>query len=136
MTIKLIDVVEQTIYDRDRVACAYLSVDGVIYHFDGQPIGYVYRLAVWTFLGRRVGWFHDGWLRSESGYCVGCTKFARSPPKAGTPPIIRDPPKAPKRTLPTKLARRHAPDVPLVKRGWSRTPLKVFLSWVQHQAGE
>jgi len=136
MTIRSLDVPERTIYDRSKSARAYLSANAVIYLFNGQPIGYVYRLRVWTFHGMHVGWMSDGWLRSQYGYCVGCTNFAHGPPYPGTAAGRRDPPKGPRQHLPAIMVRKRSLNAPAVKNRWSQTPLIVFLAWVQFQAGE
>ena len=136
MTITLIELVENTIYDRSGIPLAYLSGNQVIYRFDGQPVGYVISQRVLTFLGTHVGWLRDGWLRSLHGFCVGFTNAARNAHGPGLPTIRHDPHKAQKRPLPTKNGRKESHDALIIRSTWSHTPLKVYLAWVQYQAGD
>jgi hypothetical protein len=136
MTITSLNVAEQTIYDRSGHPGAYLSASRVIYLFDGSPVGYIDKQLIRTFRGMPVGWLIHGWSRSLQGRCVGYTKLA----KTGLGPsilVLRPaPPKGTKKTIPGLGARKARPTIPASNAGWSQTPLQIFLSWVQYQAGE
>jgi hypothetical protein len=136
MTITQLKIDEHTIYGRHGNAAAYLAVTGVLYFFNGNPIGYVKDSKLWTFLGTHEGWFSDGLLLSLHGCCVGFTRAAPRTQGPGLPVMRPDPKKAQKRALPVIAVRKAAHTRISSQRRWSKTPLAVYLLWLQHQAGE
>lgn len=128
---------ERPIYDRHGVPHAYLATDGVIYRFDGVAVAYIHRVGVWTFSGLPTGWFSDGWLRSLAGTCAGFTANASSslgPPKATN--LKRCPQMLARRALHGLGVRGALPVRPAFKTRWCKAPLRLYLAWMQYDAGQ
>ena len=85
-----------------------------VYSWDGEPVAFVEKTAVFTFDQTHLGWYDDGWLRDVSGKCVGMVepggKTGPNPPKAKHP----DPP----------ADKKEPPEVPEIKDLPQRPPRK------------
>ena len=55
-------------YDRTGTPTCYLDDDEHIYLWNGIPVGYLYEAKVYSFAGRQLGWFSDGWLYDRSNH--------------------------------------------------------------------
>ena len=70
------------LYDISGRAVAYCDDGAHIFLFSGKPLAYLTGRSVYSFQGRHLGWFGDGWVRDRSpGTC--CATFP--PPHSSTP---------------------------------------------------
>jgi hypothetical protein len=136
MPIRTLNEIHQTIYDRQGNALAYFAEHEFIYSFSGARIAYVHRSRIWSFPGQQLGWFSDGWLRTLPGLCIGFTDNADR--LAGPPQPTRKqlPQKLPKHNARAIGVRRVEPVMPSFPKRWCRAPLKLFLTWLQYDAGQ
>jgi hypothetical protein len=67
-------------YDRSGAPIAYCQDGEHIYLFSGRPVAYLSGDAVYTFSGKHIGWFEDGWVRDKQGNCVLFTAAAKGGP--------------------------------------------------------
>lgn len=67
---------ETTFYDSTGKPIAYLSDDNThIYLFNGKAVAYLYDEAVYSYNGKQLGWFEEGWVRDLNGHCVFFTEI-------------------------------------------------------------
>jgi hypothetical protein len=67
-------------YDQSGSPVAYTQ-DGVhIYTFTGHPVAHLDGESVYSFSGKHLGWFENGWIRDNSGCCVFYTHDAHGGP--------------------------------------------------------
>ena len=59
-----------TFYDSHGKPTAYTEDNEHIYLFSGKPVAYIDGSSVYSYSGRHLGWFDEGWIRDNSGYCV------------------------------------------------------------------
>lgn len=65
-----------TFYDRNGKPVAYTEDDIHIYLFSGKPVAYCVDNAIYSFGGRHMGWFENGWIRDLHGACAFFTENA------------------------------------------------------------
>lgn len=66
-----------TFYDSNGKPIAYLEEDGVhIFLYNGKPVAYLSEDAVYSFSGKHLGWFENGWIRDLRGRCVFFTNIS------------------------------------------------------------
>jgi len=115
-------------FNKSGKANFFLDGDDIhVFDWDGKPVAFVEREAVFTFKGAHLGWYGDGWLRDKNGKCVGMIepggKTGPSPPKARRP----DPP-ADKKEPPDKPEIKDHPGRPPRKPVWSEIGDKAFFA--------
>ncbi len=67
-----------TFYDRSGNPVAYIdNRSSDIYLFDGTPVAYLNGNTVYSFRGKHLGWFEDGWVRDLNGRCSFFTENVR-----------------------------------------------------------
>lgn len=49
-------------HSRTGDACCYLHDGEHVYLWNGKPVGYLVDGKVYSFTGRQLGWFDNGWL--------------------------------------------------------------------------
>jgi len=60
-----------TFYDSKGKAVAYLDTDNThIFLYNGKAAGYLNDDAVYSYGGKHLGWYEDGWIRDKNGKCV------------------------------------------------------------------
>ena len=106
-------------HNKSGKANYYLDGDDIhIYSWEGDPVAFVERTAVFTFDKTHLGWYEGGWLRDKAGKCVGMIepggKTGPNPPKAKH----REAP-AEKKEAPDKPEIEDLPDRPARKPVWS-----------------
>jgi hypothetical protein len=105
-------------YNEKGSAVAYLDDNKVIYLFSGQPVGYLHEGSIYSFSGRHLGRFANGWLRDNEGRCALFTGDARG--FGPTKPTMRTAPtKHTKKTVPIPVVPEIAPLRPTDKLAWS-----------------
>lgn len=67
-------------YDKSGAPTAYSEDGEHIFLFSGVPVAFMDGDAVFSFAGRQLGWFEDGWIRDKSGHCVFFTHDATGGP--------------------------------------------------------
>lgn len=79
------------LYDRTGAAIAYTLEDGeTLYTYGGRPVGYLHEDAIFSFPGRILAWYLDGWVVDFDGTRLFFTKDSQggpSRPIRGIPPI-------------------------------------------------
>lgn len=66
-----------TFFDRTGKPIAYCDNDEAIFLFSGEPVAYLYDEIVYSYSGKQLGRFEDGWIRDLHGYCVFFTEKTR-----------------------------------------------------------
>jgi len=104
-------------YDHLDIAQAYTENAVDIYSFNGEPLAYFYMDAIYSYQGKQLGWFSDGWIRDLNGFCVFFTQGATGGPlKSLIHPI---PFVGTKRLLPIKAPRQIMKIRPIKRLTWS-----------------
>jgi hypothetical protein len=115
---------EFTFYDSNGKPIAYTQ-DGVhIYLFSGEPVAYLAGTSVYSFSGKHLGRFENGWIRDNNGECVFFTKDARGGPLKPLKQL--KPLKSLKQLKPLKGLKELKPLRPLKSLSWSRLSGKQF----------
>lgn len=107
-----------TFYDSNGRAVAYTEDNENIYLYNGSPVAYLYGDLVYSFNGRQLGRFENGWIRDKRGGCVFFTENAHG---AGPVKPVKHiaPVKSVKHVAPVKSV-KHVPSVKAADRSsWS-----------------
>lgn len=67
-------------YNQHGQAVAYAENDECIYLYTGTPVAYFDDDSVYSFSGKHLGWFENGWILDNNGYCVFFTDNADGGP--------------------------------------------------------
>ena len=115
------------LYDASGHAVAYCDDDTHIFLFSGEPVAYFVGRSVYSYVGRHLGWFGEGWVRDHGGACVLFTDRASGlgPPKPDRRPIAR---KETRRPRPLKGAPDAEPARPNYPPVWSELSAAHFFS--------
>jgi len=60
----------RTLFNQSGKPIAYFDIKFDIYSIDGIPLAYLENAKVYTYSGKHIGWYIDGWIRDNKGYCV------------------------------------------------------------------
>lgn len=104
-------------YDRSGKAVAYTSNSKHIYTFGGRPAAYIDRASIYSYAGKHLGWFRDGWIRDHSGACVFFTKDAKGGPAKPVKSI--KPVKSVRSVKPVRGVKQVRPARPAKSASWS-----------------
>jgi len=109
-----------TLYDKQGAPPAYIDDDGeTIYLWHGAAVAWISDDSVYSFPGRFLGWFQDGWFWDQFGYAALFTDDAQGGP--ATPAhLARDAPGA-RHARPTRGWPQPRPAQPELIAGWSQT---------------
>ena len=66
-----------TFYDSSGKAIAYSEDNENIYLYSGEPVAYLYNDIVYSYNGKQLGRFENGWIRDKTGRCVFFTENAQ-----------------------------------------------------------
>ena len=59
------------LWDMHGQAVAYIDDDKQsIYMWDGTPVAWLWGTGIYTYRGKLLGWFFDGWIFGLDGKCV------------------------------------------------------------------
>lgn len=106
-----------TFYDTNGKPIAYSKDGKHIYLFTGEPVAYFFRDTVYSFDGRHLGWFENGWIRDLQGRCVFFTEYAKG---ITIKPIKKfKPSKRIRKLRPLKSPRERKKMKPIKKMSWS-----------------
>ena len=111
-------------YDQNGQPVAYAEHGIHMYLFSGKPIAYIDSGSVYSFSGRHLGWYQDGWIRDNNGDAVLFTPGARGGP--AKPGLAGLPGRAGKQGLPGKAGREARPGRPGFSGSWSGVSPKIF----------
>ncbi len=110
-------MVYKWLYDRFGNPVAYFLLSGEIYAIDGRPLAYLVGFYVYSYTGRCIGFFINGWLVDKMGFCALYTENAIGGP---IKPIHRIPPIPSIRQIPPLKSIRQLPlQMPSLKLSWS-----------------
>lgn len=116
-----------TFYDYRGIPVAYTDNAQDIYMFSGEPVAYIADEAVFSFDGKHLGWFENGWLRDLNGNCVFFTEDTN-----GSGPIkpIKNikPVKSVKNVKPIKSIKEVRQIKPIKSLGWTSLSGKDFFT--------
>ncbi len=104
-------------YNKTGSLIAYTEDNCHVFRFTGEPLAYVNEDSVYTYEGKHLGFYQDGWIRDNDGLCVFFTKEA----KVGPPRAMQDigPVISPRLKIPTTKPREDRPKKPELKQVWS-----------------
>jgi hypothetical protein len=116
-----------TFYDQSGEAVAYLDEDGEsIYLYGGEPIAFLSGEGIYSYAGRYLGWFEDGWVLDRSGNRVFFTENATGGPVR--PVRAVRPARGARSARPARGAREARPARPVRSSSWSRLTGENFFS--------
>ncbi len=105
-------------YDRGGNPICYLSEkdDETIFLFNGNPVAYICDISVYSFKGKHLGWYENGWIYDNDGYCVLYTQNASGGPARPTSKVI--PTRYTTGTKPVKGTKMVRPSKPVKGLQW------------------
>jgi hypothetical protein len=104
-------------YNKSGSLIAYTEDNCHVFRFTGEPLAYINEDSVYTYEGKYLGFYQDGWIRDKEGMCVFFTKDAKGGPSRAMKEI--GPVISPKLKIPVKTLREHQFDKPEIKQAWS-----------------
>ena len=111
-------------YNEAGEAVAY-SEDGVhIYLYSGIPVAYFDKNSIYSYSGRHLGWFEDGWIRDNNCDCVFFIENAKGGPLKPLKKL--KPLKGLKKLKPLKKLKELKPLKPVKSLNWSLLSLEKF----------
>lgn len=113
-----------TFYTKSGSPVAYIEDGCHIFLFTGECVGYIFEDSIFSFDGRHLGFFRDGWVRDNNGKCVLFIRSAKKGPDRRRKDIGRV--KNPKATIPSKKQREKQPKKLEIKQEWSELSLLQF----------
>lgn len=113
-----------TFYNKHGVAIFYTEDQEHLYLYTGTPVGYFRDDSVYSFSGRHLGRFTDGWIRDNSGACVFFTEDASGGPVRPVRGIR--PVRGVRGVKPVKGVRSVKPVRPVKSTSWSQFTSKDF----------
>jgi len=108
---------EITFYNRNGIPIAYTEDGEHIFLFSGEPVAYLYGESVFSFTGKHLGWFREGWIRDNFGECVFFTENTQGGP--AKPMKCMKPMKSMKLMKSMKAMKEMRPMRPMNKLSWS-----------------
>lgn len=117
---------EIVFYDEKGEPIAYTE-DGIhIYLFSGEPVAYFYGDSVYSYSGKHLGWYIEGWIRDNDGDCGLFTEEVKGGP---VKPVKRiKPVKSVKQVKPVKSVKEIRPVRPVRSLSWSSLSLIKFFN--------
>ena len=107
------------IFDKHGKAAYFLDQDKIhIYAWDGAPVAFVEKGAVFSFKAGHLGWYDEGWLRDREGKCVGFVESGKGGPNPPKEKPHHVPP-AEKKEPPEKPSIEQLPEKPPRRAAWS-----------------
>ncbi|MCL6455015.1 MAG: hypothetical protein K6T78_15510 [Alicyclobacillus sp.] len=107
-----------TFYNHQGIAVAYTEDHCHIYLFDGSPVAYIYDDSIYSYIGKHLGRYLDGWVRDNSGYCVFFTESTQGGGPVRPVKHVR-PVKNVKHVKPVKMVKEVKPVKPVSLLSWS-----------------
>lgn len=107
----------RTLFNQSGTAIAYFDDNFDIYSIDGKPLGYLIDAKVCTYTGKHIGWYIDGWIRDNKGYCVFFDQTSTGGPSKPTKLLM--PTLKSKQSIPNKLKLSIIFSQPTKRCAWS-----------------
>lgn len=107
-------------YNEQGMPIAYTEDETHIFLFSGEPVAYIYGDSIFSYLGKHLGWYIQGWIRDNNGDCVFFSE------KATGRPI--KPVKSVKQVKPVKNVKEVRPVRPVRSLYWSSLSTEEFFN--------
>ena len=111
-------------YNKIGSPTAYTEDNCHIFLFNGETVAYIHKDSVYSYSGKHIGFYKDGWIRDNNGKCVFFKKNAKNGPSRAIQDI--GPIKSPKAKIPIKNPRENKPKNLEIKQYWSEVSSKQF----------
>lgn len=111
-------------YSKSGTPVAYIEDGCHIFRFSGECVGYIFEDSIFSFSGRHLGFFKDGWIRDINGKCVLFIRNAKNGPERRRKDIGRI--KNQKSKIPIKKPREKQPKKLEIKQEWSELSFPQF----------
>ena len=115
-------------YDVKGIPTCYTDDYKYIYLFSGQPVAHFVDGSIYSFKGKHLGRFENGWIRDDKGEAVFYTEFATGGPFR--PSMRLQPTKGIKKTLPMIMTTEWPPFHPVTKTSWAKASGPQFFATV------
>lgn len=115
---------EIVFYNRNGTAIAYTQDDQHIYTFTGKPVAYLSDTSIYSFSGKHLGRFENGWIRDNKGRCALFTTKASGGPVKPVKKV--KPVKSVKNVRPVKSVKSVRPVKPVNSSNWSELSSENF----------
>ncbi|WP_027416221.1 4-fold beta flower protein [Aneurinibacillus terranovensis] len=115
---------ETTFYNKRGEPIAYTQDGEHIYLFNGKPVAYLYQNSVYTYSGKHLGVYENGWIRDNNGQCVFFTSEATGGPMK--PMKQMKPMKNLKQLKPLKSLKQIKPARAMNSSQWSELSSGIF----------
>lgn len=113
-----------TFYNNLGKPIAYTQDGTHIYLFNGKPVAYLSQESVYSYSGKHLGRYEDGWIRDNKGQCVFFTGEATGGPMQPMKQMV--PMKSIKQMKPMKSMKQMRPARPMKSSSWSELSSEVF----------
>jgi len=111
-------------YSKSGSPVAYTEDGSHIFLYTGECVGYIFEDSIFSFNGRHLGFFVDGWVRDKNGRCVLFIRTAKKGPERRRKDIARI--KEQKLKIPIKKPREEQLSKLEIKQEWSELSLLQF----------
>jgi hypothetical protein len=113
-------------YDHTGRPVAYTDDGENIYLWGGRPVAFLSDDRVYSFSGRFVGWFWDGWIRDRYGDCVLFTSEATGGP--AKPALQSRPARDAQQARRERGTQQAPPARPAPSANWSKSTFEGLIS--------
>ncbi|MFX1500268.1 MAG: 4-fold beta flower protein [Promethearchaeota archaeon] len=111
-------------YNKTGTPIAYSDNKVNVFYFTGKAIAYIHQDSIYSYEGKHLGFFKDGWIRDNQGKCVLFTLNAKNGPKKRIKDI--SPVKSQKSDIPDMKSRENIKIRLIEKQEWSELISKEF----------
>ena len=112
-------------FDREGRASAFCDDGRVLYHWDGRPAAIIDDDKVFSYSGRFLGWFSDGWISDAEGGRLLYEFDAVGGPAKPARGARTD--KGQRGARPAQGTREPAPPLPAPSSAWSDTAFSALV---------
>jgi hypothetical protein len=120
-------MMELTFYDLRGSPIAYTDNGEDIYLFSGKPVAYLSDESLYSYSGKYIGSFDEGWVLDKNGKRVFFTDIAAGGP--ATPARCATPARSARSATPAKFARAARPATPAKSSSWSMLSGRQFFEF-------
>jgi hypothetical protein len=105
-------------YDQNGAPVAYSEDQLHIFLYNGKPVAYFDENSIYSFSGKHLGWYKDGWILDHDGNAAFFTDHAQGVPLKPLKDLI--PLKENKDLMPVKALKELKPLKPLKTLNWTQ----------------